>query len=188
MVCGKAHFQCLPIFSSYQGGECLMLSRFWSRAQTKSRELSFLLSPCWTWTLSVIYLPHQCKHCRPCEMKELQKSAHLLLALRIPSFSTEQNHTLALCRLHTKKSLVRGEKKISYNHHERGKLLDGVFVLIHSAKVNFLPWTSQSTGRSNSFSFSGPRSLLIFFSCFNNFGLDMSKLHQSFLPDCYLAA
>lgn len=43
--------------------------------------------------------------------KELQKLVHLLLALSIPSSSTELNHTLALCRLHREKSLVRGKKK-----------------------------------------------------------------------------
>lgn len=62
-------------------------------------------------------------HSRLYEMKELQKFVHLLLVLSIPSSSTEQNHTLALCRLHMKKSLVKRGKK---THHERGKLLEGV--------------------------------------------------------------
>lgn len=93
---------------------------------TNQEQELLLLSPCWTWTLSGIYLPYQCKHSRHYEMKELQKFIHLLQALSIPSSSTEQNHTLALCRLHIKKSLVRGGKK---NHHKRGKLLDGFLCL-----------------------------------------------------------
>lgn len=132
-----------------------MPSRFCPQSQTKSKELSFLLSSRWTRTLSVIYLPHQCKHCRLFEMTvyQLQKIVLLLLALSVPPTSREKNHTLALCRLHTKKSLA-GEKR---SHQEREKLLDDLRVLTCSGKVSFLPWNPHSTDRSNSFSFSGPR-------------------------------
>lgn len=168
VICGKAHDQTSILFISFH---FMGVVGDWCAADSAHSHKPRAGNSC----SSSHLLPHQCKHCRLFEINvhQLQKFVCLLLALSIPSASTEQNHTLALWRLHTRKSLA-GEKK-SHPHHERGKLLDELCVLICSAKVSFLPWTPHSTDRSNSFSFSGLRNLLIFSSYSNNFVSDMSK-------------